>query len=53
MFERSFNAVTGSVAPALGVIVSFQDQIDAHLRTASLFVGLLVGLISLYNILRK
>ena len=53
MFERSFNALTGSIAPALGVILSFQEQLDAHLRTASLAVGLVIGLISLYNVIRK
>jgi hypothetical protein len=53
MFERSFNAVTGSIAPALGVVVSFQEQVDAHLRTASLLVGLSIGLVSLFNGLNK
>jgi hypothetical protein len=53
MFERCFNSVTGSVAPALGVVMSFQDQLDANLRTASLVLGLIVGLLSLYNVLRK
>jgi hypothetical protein len=53
MFERCFNWFTGSTVPALGVVVSFQTQLDAHLRTASLILGLIVGLISLYNVIRK
>lgn len=53
MFEKGFSAVTGSLAPAIGIIVSFQDQLDAHLRTTSLLVGLLVGLIGLFNVLKK
>jgi hypothetical protein len=53
MFDRCFNSVTGSFAPTLGVVVSFQEQLDAHLRTASLALGLVVGLLSLYNLIRK
>ena len=53
MFERCFNSITGSAAPALGVVVSFQEQLDAHLRTASLVLGLVIGLLSLYNVIRK
>jgi hypothetical protein len=53
MFERCFNWFTGSTAPALGVVVSFQEQLDANLRTASMVVGLVIGLLSLYNVIRK
>jgi hypothetical protein len=53
MINRCFNAFTGITFPTLGVITSFQDQLDTHLRTASLVVGLLVGLVSLYRQLSK
>lgn len=53
MLNKCFNAFTGITFPTLGVITSFQNQLDAHLRTSSLIVGLLVGLVSLYRQLNK
>lgn len=41
------------MAPALGVVVSFQDRLDANLRTASLVLGLIIGLLSLYNVIHR
>ncbi len=35
------------------MITSFQEQIEWHLRVASLVVGLLVGLLSLISLARK
>jgi hypothetical protein len=37
----------------LGLITSFQEQIEWHLRIASLLVGLAVGLMSLVAMVRK
>lgn len=46
-------AIIGIASPVLGVITSFQEQIEWHLRVASLCVGLAVGLMSLVAMARK
>ncbi|MCX6878920.1 MAG: hypothetical protein NTW21_34690 [Verrucomicrobia bacterium] len=47
------NAIVGTASPLLGVITSYQEQIEWHLRLASLLVGLLVGIPSLVAMVRK
>ena len=46
-------AIVGTVSPVLGVITSFQEQIEWHLRVASLCVGLAVGIMSLVSMFKK
>ena len=46
-------AIVGTASPVLGVITSFQEQVEWHLRIASLLVGLLVGVLSLIGMWRK
>ena len=46
-------AIIGTTSPVLGVITSYQEQIEWHLRAASLLVGLLVGILSLVSMVRK
>jgi hypothetical protein len=46
-------AIVGTVSPVLGVITSFQEQIEWHLRVASLLVGLAVGIMSLVAMVKK
>ena len=46
-------AVAGTTSPVRGVITSFQEQIEWHLRIASLAVGLLVGVLSAVSLWRK
>ena len=46
-------AILGTASPVLGVITSYQEQIEWHLRIASLMVGLLVGILSLVSMVRK
>lgn len=46
-------AIVGIASPVLGVITSFQEQIEWHLRVASLLVGLAVGVMSLVAMVRK
>jgi hypothetical protein len=46
-------AIVGTVSPVLGVITSYQEQIEWHLRILSLLVGLLVGILSLVSMVRK
>jgi hypothetical protein len=46
-------AFVGIASPVLGVITSYQEQIEWHLRVASLVVGLAVGVMSLVSMLKK
>ena len=46
-------AIIGIASPVMGVITSFQEQIEWHLRVASLCVGLAVGIMSLASMARK
>jgi len=48
-----FHSVVGTFAPILGVITSLQEQVEYGLRISGLVVGLVVGLLSLWQILRK
>jgi hypothetical protein len=45
--------IVGTASPVLGVITSMQQQIEWHLRVASLAIGLLVGIMSLVAMIRK
>jgi hypothetical protein len=51
--EYTAKAIVGIASPVLGVITSFQEQIEWHLRIASLLVGLAVGILSLVAMARK
>ena len=46
-------AIVGIASPVLGVITSYQEQIEWHMRVASLGVGLAVGIMSLVSMARK
>jgi hypothetical protein len=51
--EFALKAVVGTASPILGLITSFQKQIEWHLRITSLIVGLAVGVLSLIGLWRK
>lgn len=51
--EFALKAVAGTASPLLGVVTSMQEQIEWHLRIASLVVGLAVGVMSLIGLWRK
>jgi hypothetical protein len=51
--EYVSKAIVGIASPVVGVITSFQEQIEWHLRIASLVVGLAVGILSLVAMARK
>jgi len=53
MNKELFHSVVGTFAPILGVITSFQEQVEYGLRISGLVVGLVVGLLSLWQILKK
>jgi len=46
-------AIVGIASPVVGVITSFQEQIEWHLRVSSLCVGLAVGVMSLVSMAKK
>jgi len=52
-FDYVSKAIVGIASPVLGVITSFQEQIEWHLRVASLCVGLAVGIMSLVAMVKK
>lgn len=47
------NGVTGFLASFAGLGVTYIDTIELWLRMVSLVIGILVGLITLINLLRK
>jgi len=46
-------AIVGLASPVVGLITSFQEQVEWHLRVASLLVGLAVGIMLLLAMARK
>jgi hypothetical protein len=48
-----YHSFIGTVAPVLGVVNSMQEQVEYWLRVSGLVVGLLVGLLSLWQLVRK
>ena len=46
-------ATVGIASPVVGVITSFQEQIEWTLRVASLIVGLMVGAMSMITMVKK
>lgn len=46
-------AFIGMASPLVGLVTSYQEQIEWHLRAASLLVGLAVGIMSLVSMVRK
>ena len=51
--EFALKGIVGTASPVLGVITSYQEQIEWHLRILSLLVGLAVGMLSLIGLWRK
>ena len=51
--DYTFKAIVGIASPVVGVLTSFQEQVEWHLRIASLLVGLAVGIMSLVSMARK
>jgi len=53
MNPRIIDSLVGMAAPTLGLITSMQEQFEYWLRIGSLLVGITVGLVSLYRVLKK
>ena len=51
--DYASKAILGMASPILGVVTSYQEQIEWHLRLFSLLVGLAVGIMSLVSMVRK
>ena len=51
--DYTSKAIVGIASPVVGVLTSFQEQVEWHLRIASLVVGLTVGIMSLVSMARK
>ncbi len=51
--DFAFRGFVGTVSPFLGIVTSFQEQIEWHLRIASLLIGIAVGVVSLIGLIRK
>ena len=51
--EFVMKAIVGTASPLLGVVTSLQEQVEWHLRIASLLVGLTVGVLSVIGMWRK
>jgi hypothetical protein len=47
------HGIVGSVVPVLGLVTSLQEQIEWGMRITSLGIGIIVGLISAYQLLKK
>jgi hypothetical protein len=47
------NGTIGAIASLLGVISTFQEQFEYGVRITGGLIGILVGLITLYNFIRK
>jgi hypothetical protein len=53
MNKDIYHSAIGIITPMLGVVTSLQENIEYSLRISGLIVGLIVGLASLYRILKK
>ena len=51
--DYASKAIVGIISPMVGVITSLQEQVEWHLRIASLIIGLAVGIMSLVAMVRK
>jgi hypothetical protein len=51
--EYVAKAIVGIASPTVGFITSLQEQVEWHLRIASLLVGIAVGVLSLVAMARK
>jgi hypothetical protein len=51
MNGHTFNTFVGTSAPAMAVLISF-SEVEAWLRIASLLLGICIGSVSLYKMLK-
>jgi len=51
--NRFFDDAICGVAPLIGLVTSLQQDIEYWVRLASLIIGLLIGMVHLYRLLKK
>jgi ABC-type nickel/cobalt efflux system permease component RcnA len=51
MNGHAFHSLVGTSAPAAAVLISF-SEVEAWLRIASLILGICIGAVSLYKMLK-
>jgi len=51
MDNHTFHTFVGTSAPAMAVLISF-SEVEAWLRIASLLLGICIGAVSLYKMLK-
>ena len=47
------NGALGVAASFLGVLTSFQEQLEYGVRMTGAMIGCMIGIITLYNLLKK
>lgn len=47
------HGIVGTIAPAVGFVTSFQEQLEWGMRMTSLIIGIIVGLLSLLKLIKK
>ena len=52
-YSKVLDSLVGMTAPMLGLITSMQEHFEYWLRVGSLIVGISVGLVSLYRVIKK
>ncbi len=52
-YPKVLDSLVGMTAPVLGLVTSMQEQFEYWLRVGSLIVGISVGLLSFYRLLKK
>lgn len=50
---RTIESIIGVAAPTFGFITSIQENVEYGLRIFSLLIGIAIGAISLYRLLKK
>jgi len=48
-----YNGVIGTITPILGLITSFQEQLEWGMRIFSLGIGIVVGIVSLVKFFKN
>jgi hypothetical protein len=52
-YRDALHGIVGSVVPVLGLVTSLQEQVEWGMRVTSLGIGIIVGLISAWQLLKK
>lgn len=52
-FYNLVNGLVGVIASLLGVISTFQEQLEYGIRITGGIIGILIGLVTLYNFVKK